>query len=97
MLGSVMLETQYCHNTECEEFNQPQEFAYRPTTWESPSEWIEDPECRSCYNWCEPDRVPTQDRVAELLDQIAVMEPIDSFEKSNEIYALVHHFVKEWE
>lgn len=40
--------TLYCHDRTCVAYNEPQPFRWLPTTWDDPSEWYDDPECRGC-------------------------------------------------
>lgn len=41
-------ETMFCHDPHCRMFNEPQSVAYLPTTYDHPSEWVDDPECSAC-------------------------------------------------
>lgn len=42
--------TCYCHNPACIRCNVPTEVGYYPATYDSPADWAEDPECRSCFD-----------------------------------------------
>ena len=46
---SKYYDTMYCHERECELRNEPQDFQFLPASWDGPSEWVDDPECRSCF------------------------------------------------
>ena len=46
---SKYFDTLYCTDPECRLRNEPQDFQFLPASWDGPSEWVDDPECRACY------------------------------------------------
>ena len=66
------VETRYCHDITCGMFNVEQDYRYSPTSWESPSEWIDDPECRECFGDVEEHKRDEKELVTDLEEALGL-------------------------
>jgi hypothetical protein len=80
----------FCHDPACDLFNEPQRFRWHPATQWSPTEWVDDPECRGCLGNVEEYPLDVYEELVDCIDWV----PSEPEEWTPEERALVEALFK---